>query len=893
MASMELRAVPAGVDVFTHRMPANLVRLLPGSKLLATVTDYSFITDPSDAATLCMPHHLVEGIYARLLQPDATVSATGVEFGPRYVSVTVLAQVEAALPGSFSEARCTLDEYVRRVSREASRPGFTPVVVRAPAFDDAESFAPGDLADDTWVSEIGVDSLVDGQNLLAPYADLALLVGPRYTRDARLLSADSQYAASMVLVARAVYAADDGLVAPTARPLVPGVPGVPAVPFVPAVPAGRGRGRGAAVPAMPAVAAVPAIAAIPAAPLPSTASDEDVRLGVSEWLNTRALPLELVSVPRNRRDARIEVQMRTQFTAGSGESVIRARFSSLLQSTTSLATVVSGVSLAAQFGLLGRLHIALLPNFSAAHVASYQALDDVVSRYVHVLNDGAGPSSLTPDQRVRLVLDEHAAAGHRRQSAQVTSGDGTSSSTTDAGSGSGGGASSGSTAKAPAFSRINHESLEAFVRKHRVSFMAKMNTPESDAWKARGSLGPLGDKAPHRILRAALHRDWGVPFLQFIPAKLNSGHEMFDAVAPYRHHIYTYVSDVVFQNDDGTLDGDLAKGLLDHAFVDAILAGHKWDTVDLFGQLEGKLREERRTMPRVAENTSWPNGVFRSENLVRKVQERGDALFSALGFRRRSRLGFHGCLDHIVQYLSKHDDVSDDPSEELFGIYQSFMQEAMGAYRSAVESTASADFPTFSLDNPRWVKRVTDLIQSAERRTADRKRAGGAESARSATANVHWAAGSRFANVSVDGKRPPSPTYSVGSNDSFGSSASKFSRSSDGKSGVIGGGAMGSESYRVKVNTASQMKILYPNRADSNGSLWEYNRPACERDLKKNEGTENKCLAAAACRNSRLRHLLCPTPNAPGHTSPTDHCHTFKSEPWERLNLMPFGRRSS
>ena len=82
------------------------------------------------------------------------------------------------------------------------------------------------------------------------------------------------------------------------------------------------------------------------------------------------------------------------------------------------------------------------------------------------------------------------------------------------------------------------------------------------------------------------------------------------------------------------------KGLLDHAFVDAILAGQKWDTVDLFGQLEGKLREERRTMPRVAEDTSWPSGVFRSENLVRKVQERGDALFSALGFRRRSRLGF-------------------------------------------------------------------------------------------------------------------------------------------------------------------------------------------------------------------------------------------------------------
>ena len=68
---------------------------------------------------------------------------------------------------------------------------------------------------------------------------------------------------------------------------------------------------------------------------------------------------------------------------------------------------------------------------------------------------------------------------------------------------------------------------------------------------------------------------------------------MFNLVSPYRHHAYTYVSDVVFQNNDGTLDGDLAKGLLDHKFVDAIIAGQKRGTIDLFGQLEGKLREER------------------------------------------------------------------------------------------------------------------------------------------------------------------------------------------------------------------------------------------------------------------------------------------------------------
>lgn len=146
-------------------------------------------------------------------------------------------------------------------------------------------------------------------------------------------------------------------------------------------------------------------------------------------------------------------------------------------------------------------------------------------------------------------------------------------------------------------------------------------------------------------MRAALHRDWGVPFIQFISAKLNSGHEMFDLAAPYRHHAYTYVSDVVFQNDDGTLDGDLAKGLLDHNFVDAIIASQKWGTIDLFGQLEGKLREERQTIPRILENTSWPSGVFRSKTLNRKVQGRGASLLSALGYRRRARQGGRAFAD--------------------------------------------------------------------------------------------------------------------------------------------------------------------------------------------------------------------------------------------------------
>ena len=134
--------------------------------------------------------------------------------------------------------------------------------------------------------------------------------------------------------------------------------------------------------------------------------------------------------------------------------------------------------------------------------------------------------------------------------------------------------------------------------------MAAMNTPESPAFAAIGSLGPLGDKDPHRILRVAFSAGWGVTFLQFVPADKNCGHQMFDCVAPYRHHIYTYISKCVIQNADGALDDDLTRGLLRERFVDDVLAGKSWETLDLFGELEAKLRSERSTVPRVTADTS-------------------------------------------------------------------------------------------------------------------------------------------------------------------------------------------------------------------------------------------------------------------------------------------------
>jgi hypothetical protein len=67
---------------------------------------------------------------------------------------------EASLPKDFPESQCSLNEYVRRVAREAMRPGRAPLVVRGASFEQAEPFVIGDIANDTWLSEIPVGSLV-------------------------------------------------------------------------------------------------------------------------------------------------------------------------------------------------------------------------------------------------------------------------------------------------------------------------------------------------------------------------------------------------------------------------------------------------------------------------------------------------------------------------------------------------------------------------------------------------------------------------------------------------------------------------------------------------------------------------------------------------------------
>ena len=252
------------------------------------------------------------------------------------------------------------------------------------------------------------------------------------------------------------------------------------------------------------------------------------------------------------------------------------------------------------------------------------------------------------------------------------------------------------------------------------------------------------------------------------------------------------------------------------------------------------------------------------------MQSYGDALFSAFGYLRRLPLDSTVALNkHIIQYPNKHDSAEDAPQEELYGIHQEFMTNAMSSFKSAIESTANASFPVFSGSDPRWLRRVRDLTHSAQRHTADRKRQGAAASsaAHSSPAMQFVGSSSRFSNVAIDGlsaKRPASPAGSVGS--------------SAGARGKFARGALGSEAWRVLVNNSPIMCIKYRSTADpSNGSTWEYNALICRRELRRLEGTNAKCLACAACRSDSLRFALWPYVGSPGHTSATDTAHTFST----------------
>jgi hypothetical protein len=294
---MELRRVPAGVDEHAHRCAQNFVRLLNGSKILAAVNNYAFSLDPDDGVSSCVPFHIVEGFYDRLVEPAADVATADIQFGHSRLNIDILLAAEASLRSDFDDSPCGVDEFVRRVEVEAARPERTAIVAYARHYVPLEP-ARREL-DGILVSDIETIALIDSSGRLAPYADLARLVGPRSLRLVRLLSTPSQYSSATFRLVSAVCLLDGGIVMLAARLAIPGAPAVPVMLVI------------------EAVAEVPVPRPVHPRCLAYRQRRFRRRFAMTTfasasviWLRAFALPVELFKLPLSNHDVRLEVQVR-------------------------------------------------------------------------------------------------------------------------------------------------------------------------------------------------------------------------------------------------------------------------------------------------------------------------------------------------------------------------------------------------------------------------------------------------------------------------------------------------------------------------------------------------------------------------------------------------------
>ena len=176
-----------------------------------------------------MPFHLIEGFYARLVENAPDVATANIQFGYSRLDIDIFIAAEASLSSEFEIVHCNVDEFVRRVEVEAARPRRTAVVAYARHYVPLEPFLFGENVGDIWISDLETATLVDSSGRLAPYTDLALLVGPHSFRVARLLSTPSQYTSAMFRLVSAVCLLDGDIAMPAARLAVPAVPAVPAI----------------------------------------------------------------------------------------------------------------------------------------------------------------------------------------------------------------------------------------------------------------------------------------------------------------------------------------------------------------------------------------------------------------------------------------------------------------------------------------------------------------------------------------------------------------------------------------------------------------------------------------------------------------------------------------
>ena len=308
-----------------------------------------------DGFPKCLPHFILEGVYARVLVPRVDVLTY--EMGVSSLAIEAFTKIEAHLKTlnarqEFSFAVASYSEFIMRLTE-------LPL-------DGALELAPDEVVsneillmpdpDEYWPGDITFEDLTDSVGRLSPFGNLALLLGPRTLTESRTMRprADgsvSRFASVFVPIQKAARSLD----------------GLDKAPDPP--------GDGSTV-------------------LQEPADKPDVLGAVGNWLKTNCLPYELEVPLVTERIARHQVLLIKQYASDKGESVIRARFDSFIAVFPHLYRVLKGNIVTIQLEFARALAAKLVPDTKLDSVAAYHALETAASKLTYILDATTAPIRL-------------------------------------------------------------------------------------------------------------------------------------------------------------------------------------------------------------------------------------------------------------------------------------------------------------------------------------------------------------------------------------------------------------------------------------------------------------------------------------------------------------------
>ena len=773
-----------------------------------------------------LPLHQLEAIYAGRLKPDGA-AVKQKHFGRVSIDPRKFEEVEKELRAlasqrSFDVSPCSISAYISRVATAHLSDAATLLRSDQLVPNQAPTGRGSSTFDFIWAESISVGSLCSADGTLGPWAALANLVGQRNAWSDRSLDGQNRLSAVIKALDTTVRRIED-----LPRPKAP----APA----------DGDGGGAAAAGHF---------------LPSCDDDDEVLDGIGHYLDTTAMPAALFALIADRRDARLELRLRASY-ATSPSGVIRERFASFVTCFTHLHKIVDGLQIAEMLSNC-ELMASRLSSPPLTSVASYYALERIVSTLTYALDSDGGAAVSSPYDRVLriITLGEQAAARASASARPASAGAAASDDT-------GGGDRDNKGTGAKCFESMHSDALRDFVAANANELNARLTTPESGMVDS-----PIDSGDAVRVLRIVFGFR-KVAFWQFLlRPKSASTIDIFKTIDPFRDELGLYLSKRLVQKPDGRV-AECDQGFkLDAGFLKNVRLLN-WSGLDFYGGLRGAVEAHREDSDTYV-HARWPDEVFSSADRVRLLKEDGDQLFHSLGFKRKDPNGWWGKMARIQDFLDNECPRGCEPEDELYRAFKEIISDAERMAQRAMESGPTAPFPDFGNAKGSWDGIIHELTNAATSERGRRKLKAKARSVdtrrarRSPSPAAHYDSDDDATVVAVSAAPPAAPP----------AAAPKATRVLKDGTGKLGG-------HVFKCN-AAVLQMSFVKKDGTISQKYEWKVPDIKKVLQDTEGTDAKCFACAVYRLSN-RYEYCPVAGTPGHEHMNSKCHTFKGEPWKIL----------